>query len=64
MVDGHEDEEEVRSVMSSTFSLGEPTATTKNNEIDSEAEDEVVEGIKKTNLQDAPPATGRRYTAL
>ena len=52
--------EEASSVMSSTFSLGEPTAT--NEEIDSEAEEEfneVVEGIKKTNLKDIPPVTRR-----
>jgi len=51
---------ETDSVMSSTFSLGEPEAGKE--EIDSEAEEEfneVVEGIKKTNLKDAPPATRR-----
>jgi pre-60S factor REI1 len=51
---------ETASVISSTFSLGEPVAT--NEEIDSEAEEEfseVVEGIKKTNLKDIPNATRR-----
>ena len=54
-------DDETSSVMSSTFSLGEPTATNEE-EIDSEAEDEfneVVEGIKKTNLKDIPPVTRR-----
>ena len=49
-------EDETSSVMSSTFSLGEPVATKE--EIDSEAEQEfheVVEGIKKTNLEAIPP---------
>lgn len=58
--DGHADDE-ASSVMSSTFSLGEPT-TTEQEEIDSEAEEEfneVVEGLKKTNLKDIPPATRR-----
>jgi len=47
--------------MSSTFSLGEPTAI-KQEEIDSDAEEEfneVVEGISKTNLKDMPNATRR-----
>lgn len=54
-------DDETSSVMSSTFSLGEPVAVNKV-EIDSEAEEEfsvVVEGIKKTNLKDIPPATRR-----
>ncbi|KUJ12489.1 uncharacterized protein LY89DRAFT_652956 [Mollisia scopiformis] len=49
------------SVMSSTFSLGEPMITNEE-PIDSDAEEEfneVVEGIKKTNLQDMPPVTRR-----
>ncbi|RDW75355.1 hypothetical protein BP6252_06497 [Coleophoma cylindrospora] len=52
--------DDASSVMSSTFSLGEPIAG--NAEIDSEAEEEfneVVEKIKQTNLKDAPPATRR-----
>lgn len=52
-------DDEASSVMSSTFSLGEPTVV-KDEEIDSEAEEEfneVVEGIKKTSLKDIPPAT-------
>jgi pre-60S factor REI1 len=52
--------DEASSVMSSTFSLGEPAATNEN--IDSEAEEEfseVVEGIKKSSLTDAPPVTRR-----
>jgi pre-60S factor REI1 len=60
MGDKHGDDE-TSSVMSSTFSLGEPTATNKE-EIDSEAEEEfneVVEGIKKTNLKDIPPVSRR-----
>jgi pre-60S factor REI1 len=58
--DAHGDDE-ASSVMSSTFSLGEPMVV-KDEEIDSEAEEEfneVVEGIKKTNLKDTPPATRR-----
>jgi pre-60S factor REI1 len=54
-------DDEASSVMSSTFSLGEPTITNKE-EIDSEAEEEfneVVEGIKNTNLKDLPPVTRR-----
>jgi pre-60S factor REI1 len=54
-------DDEASSVMSSTFSLGEPMAT-KEEEIDSEAEEEfneVIEGLKKTNLKDVPPATRR-----
>jgi pre-60S factor REI1 len=54
-------DDEVDSVMSSTFSLGDPI-NEKGEEIDSEAEEEfneVVEGIKKTNLKDAPAATRR-----
>jgi pre-60S factor REI1 len=50
----------ISSVMSSTFSLGEPMPTQE--PIDSDAEEEfneVVEGIKKTNLQDVPLATRR-----
>lgn len=53
-------DDEVSSVMSSTFSLGEPITT--NEIIDSEAEgefNEVVEGIKKANLKDVPPVTRR-----
>lgn len=57
--DRHDDE--TSSVMSSTFSLGEPIAT-NDGEIDSEAEEEfneVVQGIQKTNLKDVPSATRR-----
>ncbi|RDL36989.1 Uncharacterized protein BP5553_04422 [Venustampulla echinocandica] len=53
-------DDEASSVVSSTFSLGEPVAT--NEEVDSEAEEEfseVVEGLKKANLKDGPPAPGR-----
>lgn len=52
---------EAESVMSSTFSLGDPIVG-REDEIDSEGEEEfneVVEGIKKTNLKNAPPATKR-----
>lgn len=46
--------------MSSTFSLGEPIAATENIDSDAEGEfNEVVEGIKKTNLKDILPITGR-----
>lgn len=58
-LEGNEDAE-TESIMSSTFSLGEPTATKE--EIDSEAEDEVtevVEKIKKTNLKEVPAVTRR-----
>ncbi|RFU29956.1 hypothetical protein B7463_g6395, partial [Scytalidium lignicola] len=54
------DRDEVSSVMSSTFSLGEPT--TINESIDSDAEEEfneVIESMKKSNLKDVPPATRR-----
>ncbi|KAK0120186.1 hypothetical protein ONS95_011592 [Cadophora gregata] len=53
--------DDASSVMSSTFSLGEP-ATVAVEDIDSDAEEEfneVVESIKKANLKDAPPATRR-----
>jgi pre-60S factor REI1 len=52
---------ETDSVMSSTFSLGEPTSS-KPEEIDSEAEEEfseVVEALKKANLKEIPNATRR-----
>lgn len=54
-------DDEADSVMSSTFSLGDPV-NGKEETIDSDAEEEfneVVEGIKKTNLKDAQPATRR-----
>ncbi|KAH8816071.1 C2H2 type zinc-finger-domain-containing protein [Xylogone sp. PMI_703] len=54
------DRDEVSSVMSSTFSLGEPTIM--NEPIDSDAEEEfneVIESMKKSNLKDVPPATRR-----
>ncbi|KAE9380749.1 hypothetical protein N431DRAFT_552850 [Stipitochalara longipes BDJ] len=54
-------DDETNSVMSSTFSLGEPTSS-KPEEIDSEAEEEfseVVEALKKTNLKEIPNATRR-----
>ena len=57
--DKHDDE--ISSVMSSTFSLGEPTAI-NDEEIDSEAEEEfseVVEGIKKTSSKDVHPTSQR-----
>lgn len=47
---------ETESVISSTFSLGEPVA--RKDEMDSEDEEdynEVIEGIKKTNLKDQTP---------
>jgi pre-60S factor REI1 len=53
-------DDEVSSVMSSTFSLGEPVPS--NEKIDSDAEEEfneVVEGIKQANLKDVPPGTRR-----
>lgn len=53
-------DDEASSVVSSTFSLGDPVAT--NEELDSEAEEEfneVVEGLKKADLKDGPPAPGR-----
>ncbi|ORY61268.1 C2H2 type zinc finger-containing protein [Pseudomassariella vexata] len=49
-------DDEASSVMSSTFSLGDPLPSEKG-EVDSDAEDEfsdVVEGLKKTNLSDRP----------
>jgi pre-60S factor REI1 len=56
-------DDEASSVMSSTFSLGEPVSTNEDMEdIDSDAEgefNEVIEGIKKTNLKDIQPVTGR-----
>lgn len=59
---GKEHLDDASSVVGSTFSLGDPMAVSTHDEIDSEAEEEfneVVEGIKKTNLKDAPPATRR-----
>jgi len=52
-------DDESESMISSTFSLGEPVAG--NDEIDSDAEEfnEVVEGIKKTNLKEQSPVTRR-----
>ncbi|PSS18451.1 hypothetical protein M430DRAFT_139697 [Amorphotheca resinae ATCC 22711] len=57
---GKQVDDEASSVVSSTFSLGEPMAA--NEDVDSDAEqefNEVVEGIKKTNLKDAPAETRR-----
>lgn len=54
-------DDETSSMMSSTFSLGEPTSS-KQEEIDSEAEEEfseVVEALKKSNLKEISPATRR-----
>lgn len=54
-------DDETSSVMSSTFSLGEPTAAV-DEEVDSDAEEEfngVVEGLQKTNLKDAPLGSRR-----
>lgn len=54
--------DDASSVMSSTFSLGDPMIVSSHEEIDSEAEEEfneVVEGIKKTNLKEVPAATRR-----
>ncbi|KZL81840.1 zinc finger protein yan [Colletotrichum incanum] len=48
--------DDASSVMSSTFSLGEPIAVDKENELDSEAEEEftqVVEGLKKANIRES-----------
>jgi pre-60S factor REI1 len=57
-------DDESESVVSSTFSLGEPVGgrDESDEETDSEVEEEfneVVEGIKKTNLQDQPLANRR-----
>jgi pre-60S factor REI1 len=53
-------DDEASSVMSSTFSLGEPVASAESIDSDAEGEfNEVVEAIKKTNLKDVPPVTGR-----
>lgn len=54
-------DDDASSVMSSTFSLGEPTII-KQAELDSDEEemDEVVQGISKANLKDAPNNTKRR----
>ncbi|TVY65502.1 Cytoplasmic 60S subunit biogenesis factor REI1-like protein [Lachnellula suecica] len=55
-------DDETSSVMSSTFSLGEPVSAVHDEEIDSEAEEEfneVVEGIKTASLKDVPAATRR-----
>ncbi|KAL0941771.1 C2H2 type zinc finger domain-containing protein [Colletotrichum truncatum] len=48
--------DDASSVMSSTFSLGEPISIEKEAELDSEAEEEfiaVVEGLKKTNIEES-----------
>jgi pre-60S factor REI1 len=50
---GQHQDEETRSMISSTFSLGEPTRSTKNS-LDSDVEDEfnqVVEGLQKAKLE-------------
>ena len=53
-------DDEASSVMSSTFSLGEPVPVAESIDSDAEGEfNEVVEGIKKTNLKDIQPVTGR-----
>jgi len=52
---GRKVDDEVSSVMSSTFSLGEPADGKTSSEVDSEAEEEfneVVESLKKTGLAD------------
>lgn len=54
------DHDEVSSVMSSTFSLGEPTIVHES--IDSDAEEEfneVIESMKRSNLKDTVPPTRR-----
>jgi pre-60S factor REI1 len=57
---GHNDD--ASSVMSSTFSLGDPMAVSTHEEIDSDVEEEfneVVEGIKRTNLKETSAANRR-----
>lgn len=58
--DGHHDD--TKSVMSSTFSLGDPTAVENDADMDSDAEEEftaVVEGFKKAKLDDKGAAQQR-----
>lgn len=55
-------EEEAKSVVSSTFSLGEPAPVSKN-EVDSDAEDEfnqVIEGLQKAKLSQQRPSPVKR----
>lgn len=55
-------DDEVSSVMSSTFSLGEPASEAAKSEIDSDAEEEfneVVEGIKQAKIEDAASPVDR-----
>lgn len=50
--------DDASSVMSSTFSLGNPISVDRSTDVDSDAEEEftaVVEGLKKSNLDDATP---------
>jgi pre-60S factor REI1 len=56
-------DDETTSVVSSTFSLGEPAAVKR--EVDSDAEDEfnqVIEGIQKANLSQQRPSPVKRPT--
>jgi len=54
-------DDETESVMSSTFSLGEPIATSESVDSDSEEDvHEVMEGIKKTNLKENASTTPRQ----
>lgn len=59
---GHRNEEETKSVVSSTFSLGEPAPVAKNG-VDSDAEDEfnqVIEGLQKAKLSQQRPSPVKR----
>lgn len=54
--------DDASSMMSSTFSLGDPIETASNSVVDEEAEEEfseVINGLRKSNLQDDDPLSRR-----
>ncbi|KAM3443040.1 hypothetical protein MY4824_000745 [Beauveria thailandica] len=60
---GSRNEEETKSVVSSTFSLGESVPAAKNDDVDSDAEDEfnqVIKGLQKAKLSQQRPSPVKR----
>ncbi|OAA69087.1 C2H2 finger domain-containing protein [Cordyceps fumosorosea ARSEF 2679] len=60
---GPRNEEETKSVISSTFSLGESVPAANNGEVDSDAEDEfnqVIKGLQKAKLSQQRPSPVKR----
>ncbi|KAM0665584.1 hypothetical protein ACQRIT_006439 [Beauveria bassiana] len=60
---GPRNEEETKSVVSSTFSLGESVPAAKNGDVDSDAEDEfnqVIKGLQKAKLSQQRPSPVKR----